>query len=133
MGLLEKVRDRMKEMREEARRAKEAERKLTKKEALAVDTDKKVDFSNIKSRILIKLAKAAVKTHFSLYAKAIGLHDYEIPNMEKLATLSEEYYTLDCEGGEGHLEVAHRVGQRQSITPYYLSQTIWVYAKFGCK
>jgi len=106
----------------------EAERKLHKKEALTVETNKKVDFSNVKSRIMIKLAKAAVKTHFTLYAKAIGLHDYEIPNMEKLATLSEEYYTLDCEGGEGHLEVAHLI---ESVKDNLSHLTISV-KPFGC-
>jgi predicted nucleotide-binding protein (sugar kinase/HSP70/actin superfamily) len=106
----------------------EAERKLHKKENLATDTDKKVDFSNVKSRIFIKLAKIAVKTHFSMYAKAIGLHDYEIPNMEKLAALSEEYYTLDCEGGEGHLEVAHLI---ESVKDNLSHLTISV-KPFGC-
>ncbi len=106
----------------------EAERKLQKKETLAVKTDKKVDFSNVKSRVLIKLAKYAVKTHFSIYAKAIGLHDYEIPNMEKLATLAEQYYTLDCEGGEGHLEVAHLI---ESVKDNLSHLTISV-KPFGC-
>jgi predicted nucleotide-binding protein (sugar kinase/HSP70/actin superfamily) len=106
----------------------EAERKLQKKEELVVETDKKVDFSNVKSKVLIKLAKAAVKMHFSIYAKALGLHDYEIPNMEKLATLSEEYYTLDCEGGEGHLEVAHLI---ESVKDNLSHLTISV-KPFGC-
>ena len=106
----------------------EAERKLHKKEILAVESDKKVDFSNVKSRLMIKLAKTAVKIHFTLYAKAIGLHDYEIPNMEKLATLSEEYYTLDCEGGEGHLEVAHLI---ESVKDNLSHLTISV-KPFGC-
>jgi len=106
----------------------EAEHKLYKKEALAVENAKTVDFSNVKSRLLIKLAKAAVKTHFSLYAKAIGLHDYEIPNMEKLATLGEQYYTLDCEGGEGHLEVAHLI---ESVKDNLSHLTISV-KPFGC-
>ena len=106
----------------------EAERKLHKKEALAIETDKKVDFSNVKSRIMIKLAKVAVKMHFGIYAKAIGLHDYEIPNMQKLATLSEQYYTLDCEGGEGHLEVAHLI---ESVKENLSHLTISV-KPFGC-
>ena len=106
----------------------EAERKLDKKEALAVETDKKVDFSNVKSRLMVKLAKVAVKTHFGIYAKAIGLHDYEIPNMEKLATLAEQYYTLDCEGGEGHLEVAHLI---ESVKDNLSHLTISV-KPFGC-
>jgi len=87
----------------------EAERAVHKKENLQVEDAKKVDFSSVKTRVLIKLGKAAIKTHFSLYAKAIGLHDYEIPDMDKLARLGQEYYTLDCDGGEGHLEVAHLI------------------------
>ncbi len=106
----------------------EAERKLHKKEDLAIETDKKIDFSNTKSRLMIKLAKTAVKTHFSIYAKAIGLHDYKIPNMEKLAILSEQYYTLDCEGGEGHLEVAHLI---ESVKDNLSHLTISV-KPFGC-
>jgi predicted nucleotide-binding protein (sugar kinase/HSP70/actin superfamily) len=106
----------------------EAERRVQKKEELATQTEKKVDFSNVKSRILIKLAKIAVKAHFGMYAKAIGLHDYAIPNMEKLAAISEEYYTLDCEGGEGHLEVAHLI---ESVKENLSHLTISV-KPFGC-
>jgi predicted nucleotide-binding protein (sugar kinase/HSP70/actin superfamily) len=106
----------------------EAEYKLHKKEELAIESNKKIDFSNLKSRILIKLAKIAVKTHFRLYAKAIGLHDYEIPDMEKLADIAKEYYTLDCEGGEGHLEVAHLI---ESVKDNLSHLTISV-KPFGC-
>ncbi len=106
----------------------EAEHKLTKQETLAVDTDKKVDFSTMKTRMLIKLAKIAVKTHFKMYAKAIGLHDYEIPDMEKLADIAKAYYTLDCEGGEGHLEVAHLI---ESVKDNLSHLTISV-KPFGC-
>jgi len=87
----------------------EAEHALHKTEQLQVKDANSIDFSNVKTRALIKLGKIAIKTHFGLYAKAIGLHDYEIPNMDKLARLSKDYYTLDCEGGEGHLEVAHLI------------------------
>ncbi len=87
----------------------EAERALHKREKLQIEGAKKIDFSSVKTRVLIKTGKAAIKTHFHLYAKAIGLHDYEIPDMDKLAKLSQTYYTLDCEGGEGHLEVAHLI------------------------
>jgi len=106
----------------------EAERALYKKEALQVEDAKRVDFSSVKTRVLIKLGKQAVKTHFNLYAKAIGLHDFEIPNIEKLARLSEEYYTLDCEGGEGHLEVAHLI---ESVKEN-LSHLVISVKPFGC-
>jgi predicted nucleotide-binding protein (sugar kinase/HSP70/actin superfamily) len=106
----------------------EAEYKLKKSETLAVENAKKIDFSNAKSRLLIKMAKIAVKIHFGIYAKAIGLYNYEIPNMKKLATLGEQYYTLDCEGGEGHLEVAHLI---ESVKDNLSHLTISI-KPFGC-
>ena len=106
----------------------EAEQALHKKEQLSVEDAKKIDFSNVKTRLLIKTGKVAVKTHFALYAKAIGLHDYEIPNMENLATLAKEYYTLDCSGGEGHLEVAHLI---ESVK-HNLSHLVISIKPFGC-
>ena len=106
----------------------EADYKLRKREELAVEERKNIDFSNVKSRVMIKLAKAAVKTHFSVYAKAIGLNGYEIPDMEKLADLSKEYYTLECEGGEGHLEVAHLI---ESVKDNLSHLTISI-KPFGC-
>ena len=87
----------------------EAEQKLFQSEALATETTKTIDFSNVTSRVMLKAGKAAVKLYFNLYAKAIGLHDYHIPDIDKLANYSKAYYTLECEGGEGHLEVAHLV------------------------
>jgi predicted nucleotide-binding protein (sugar kinase/HSP70/actin superfamily) len=48
--------------------------------------------------------------------------------MEKLAALSEKYYTLDCEGGEGHLEVAHLI---ESVKDNLSHLTISV-KPFGC-
>ena len=106
----------------------EAERAVLKREALHVEGAKRVDFSSVKTRALIKLGKAAIKTHFHLYAKAIGLHDYEIPDMDKLANLSQEYYTLDCEGGEGHLEVAHLIESvKENISHLVISVK-----PFGC-
>ena len=106
----------------------EAERAVVKRQALAVEGTKSIDFSSAKTRLLIKAGKVAIKTHFSLYAKAIGLHDYEIPDMDKLAELSKEYYTLDCEGGEGHLEVAHLI---ESIKDN-LSHLVISVKPFGC-
>ncbi len=106
----------------------EAEQDLNKAEILASDTAKSIDFSSVKKRLLIRAGKTAVKTHFSLYAKAIGLHDYEIPHMEKLAEIGKAYYTLDCDGGEGHLEVAHLI---ESVKEKLSHLTISV-KPFGC-
>jgi predicted nucleotide-binding protein (sugar kinase/HSP70/actin superfamily) len=106
----------------------EAERAILKRESLAVEHAKAIDFSSMKSRILLKAGKTAIKTHFTLYAKAIGLHDYHIPDMDKLASLSKDYYTLDCEGGEGHLEVAHLI---ESVKDN-LSHLVISVKPFGC-
>jgi predicted nucleotide-binding protein (sugar kinase/HSP70/actin superfamily) len=48
--------------------------------------------------------------------------------MEKLASLAKEYYTLDCSGGEGHLEVAHLI---ESVK-HNLSHLVISIKPFGC-
>ena len=85
----------------------EAKTDLKSKEELATDSTNHIDFSSAKKRLLLKAGEFGVKSYFYLYAKAIGLHDYKIIDIEELAKLSKEYYTLECEGGEGFLEVAH--------------------------
>lgn len=68
---------------------------------------KNIDFSSAKTKVMTRLAKIAVKIYFNLYAKAAGLYDYKLADIEELASISKEYFPLDAEGGEGHLEVAH--------------------------
>ncbi len=87
----------------------EAEYAFERTQELDDEEGKKIDFAPMKTKLLMCLAKVALSAHFKLYAKAIGLHDYTIPNMEKLAALSKDYYPIDSNGGEGHLEVAHLV------------------------
>ena len=106
----------------------EAKQALKNREQLETKDSKKIDFSNAKTRVLIEAGDVAIKTHFTLYAKAIGLHDYEIANIEKLAELSKEYYTLECSGGEGHLEVAHLI---ESVK-HNLSHLVISIKPFGC-
>jgi len=48
--------------------------------------------------------------------------------MEKLADLAKQYYTLDCSGGEGHLEVAHLI---ESVK-HNLSHLVISIKPFGC-
>jgi predicted nucleotide-binding protein (sugar kinase/HSP70/actin superfamily) len=106
----------------------EAEQAIEKNEDLSSQNEKRIDFSSARTRLLIRAGKAAVKTHFALYAKAVGLHDYEIPDMEKLADLAKEYYTLECSGGEGHLEVAHLI---ESVK-HNLAHLVISIKPFGC-
>ena len=85
----------------------EAKDELEQVHILENRSAKGIDFSALKSRFLIFVGKWALIAHIKLYSKALGLHDYEIPNMEKLAKLAQEYYPMQSRGGEAHLEVAH--------------------------
>ena len=87
----------------------EAEHAAGQVDGLQDPEAKRVDFAAVKTKALIATAKTALIAHFKLYARAIGLHGYEIPDMKKLAEISREYYPMDCRAGEGHLEVAHLI------------------------
>ena len=57
-----------------------------------------------------KLAIAAagdtvVRGLFQTFAHCAGLYGYHLPDMEKIAKISHEYYNNDLRGGEGHMEV----------------------------
>ncbi len=106
----------------------EAEQSNLKQQHLPGENRPAVDFSSLKSRLLIKAGKAAVKTHFTLYAKTIGLHDYDVPDIDKLAELAKAYYTLECSGGEGHLEVAHLI----EAVKHNLAHLVISVKPFGC-
>lgn len=97
-------------------------------EGLVKEDTKCIDFSSLKSKLMIRSAKLAIVTHFYLYAKAIGLNGYKLPNMEKLAKLGEQYYPVDSNGGEGHLEVAHLI---ESVKDN-LSHLVISVKPFGC-
>ena len=106
----------------------EAKQALDKESTLPENNTKRIDFAPAKTRLMIQAAKIAVKTHFTLYAKAIGLHDYSVPDMEALATLAKTYYTLECSGGEGHLEVAHLI----EAVKHSLAHLVISVKPFGC-
>jgi predicted nucleotide-binding protein (sugar kinase/HSP70/actin superfamily) len=50
-------------------------------------------------------AEKAVRGLFGLYAHAIGIGDYRLPDMDEVATISHQYYDNHLRGGEGHMEV----------------------------
>jgi predicted nucleotide-binding protein (sugar kinase/HSP70/actin superfamily) len=53
----------------------------------------------------VTAAEKVVRTLFQTFAHAIGLYGYKLPDMEKVASISHEYYNNDLRGGEGHMEV----------------------------
>jgi predicted nucleotide-binding protein (sugar kinase/HSP70/actin superfamily) len=50
-------------------------------------------------------AEKAVRALFQVFAHAMGLYGYHLPNMDHIAEISHEYYNNDLRGGEGHMEV----------------------------
>jgi predicted nucleotide-binding protein (sugar kinase/HSP70/actin superfamily) len=46
-----------------------------------------------------------VRALFQTFAHFTGLYGYKLPDMDKLAAISHEYYNNDLRGGEGHMEV----------------------------
>jgi len=101
---------------------------LAKDASLQDESSRKVDFTLARQKSMILLARLVLKVYIKLYAKALGLHDYEIPDMEKLARLAKTYFPLDSDGGERHLEVAHLI---ESIESNSAHLTISV-KPFGC-
>ncbi|HEU4537925.1 MAG TPA: 2-hydroxyglutaryl-CoA dehydratase, partial [Polyangiaceae bacterium] len=53
----------------------------------------------------LRFAEAAARTIFQTYAFAGGLYDYHLPDMDLIAEVSNEFYSNDLRGGEGHMEV----------------------------
>lgn len=50
-------------------------------------------------------ADKAIRAAFQAFAKAGGLEDYHLPDMDRIADLAHEHYNNDLRGGEGHMEV----------------------------
>ena len=50
-------------------------------------------------------AEIAVRALFQVFAHAMGLYKYHLPNMDEIAEISHKYYNNDLRGGEGHMEV----------------------------
>ncbi len=87
-----------------------------------------LDFAPIKERLAIQGGTWIVKTLFTLYARTIGLRHYTLPDMDKLYRLARDYYPVDSDGGEGHLEVAHVI----EAVEENLAELILSVKPFGC-
>jgi predicted nucleotide-binding protein (sugar kinase/HSP70/actin superfamily) len=87
-----------------------------------------IDFRYAKDLWTIKAGNIAVKSLFTIYAKAIGLKNYKLPDMDKLYEISRDYYPVAADGGEGHLEVAHLIEAVQED----LADLVISVKPFGC-
>ncbi len=106
----------------------EAKHDLEKHTPLPDARRPKIDLAPIKERLLIEGGKWIVKGVFGLYASIIGLRNYRLPKMEKLYDLAKDYYPVDSDGGEGHLEVAHVI----EAVEENLAELVISVKPFGC-
>jgi predicted nucleotide-binding protein (sugar kinase/HSP70/actin superfamily) len=77
---------------------------------------------------MLWLADRAVRTIFQTYAKAIGLHDYHLPNMNEIAEVAHKHYNNHLRGGEGHMEVGKLI---LNVVKKKVTMTLSV-KPFGC-
>ena len=81
-----------------------------------------------KKLVLLKLADIVMQAWFNRYAKAVGLNDYHLADMDLLAEDSHAYYANELRGGEGHMEV----GKLIQAVKYKKSHLVVSVKPFGC-
>jgi len=81
-----------------------------------------------KKLALLWVAEKVLRGVFSVYARALGLQHFHLPNMDELATISHLYYDNHLRGGEGHMEVGKLM---QSVQNKKAHMVISV-KPFGC-
>ncbi|MEZ4359938.1 MAG: 2-hydroxyglutaryl-CoA dehydratase [Kofleriaceae bacterium] len=65
---------------------------------------------------------------FHAIAKAMGLNDYHLPDMNEIAEVSHSFYDNNLRGGEGHMEVGKLI---QNVAYSKVNMTLSV-KPFGC-
>lgn len=78
--------------------------------------------------INLAIGDRAVRVMFQFYAKILGLHYYQLPDMDELAKCAHRYYNNHNRGGEGHMEVGKLL---LNVTKKKANMTISV-KPFGC-
>jgi predicted nucleotide-binding protein (sugar kinase/HSP70/actin superfamily) len=58
-----------------------------------------------KKLIMLWVAEKAIRGIFQTIAKVMGLHDYDLPDMDAVAETASAHYNNHLRGGEGHMEV----------------------------
>jgi len=69
-----------------------------------------------------------VRGLFQTFAKAMGLNDYHLPDMDQIAEISHAFYDNNLRGGEGHMEVGKLI---QNVAYSKVNMTLSV-KPFGC-
>jgi predicted nucleotide-binding protein (sugar kinase/HSP70/actin superfamily) len=69
-----------------------------------------------------------IRGMFQTVANAMGLYDYHLPDMDKIADISHAFYDNNLRGGEGHMEVGKLI---QNVAYSKVNMTLSV-KPFGC-
>ncbi|UFJ42708.1 2-hydroxyglutaryl-CoA dehydratase [Brevibacillus humidisoli] len=77
---------------------------------------------------MLWLADRVLRIMFQTYAKAIGLKDYHLPDMDEIAGVAHDHYNNHLRGGEGHMEVGKLI---LNVVKRKVNMTISV-KPFGC-
>ncbi|MFO0663492.1 MAG: 2-hydroxyglutaryl-CoA dehydratase [Polyangiaceae bacterium] len=77
-------------------------------------------FGLFQKKLGLAAADFGIRAFFQTMAHLIGLYGYKLPDMDKIAEVSHEYYNNDLRGGEGHMEVGklilNSVGKKAHMT-----------------
>ncbi len=65
----------------------------------------RIDRSPRRTILLTRLAVFFIKRFFYSYARAVGLKNYHLPDMNEIARISHKHYYNELRGGEGHMEI----------------------------
>ena len=74
------------------------------------------------------IAEKALRSAFRLFANAVGLRAYLLPDMDEIARLARRHYDAELRGGEGHMEVGKAI---QAFTEKKAHMVVSV-KPFGC-
>ncbi len=70
----------------------------------------------------------ALRGLFQVFARALGLRGYHLPDMDEIAEISHAFYDNNLRGGEGHMEVGKLI---QNVAHQKVDMTLSV-KPFGC-
>jgi len=85
-------------------------------------------FGVAKRMLSVTGGEIALRAIFQVFANTAGLYGYHLPDMNKIAEISHEYYNNDLRGGEGHMEVGKLI---MNVVDQKCHMTLSV-KPFGC-
>ena len=89
-----------------------------------------------KKWLLLKAAEWAIPALYKVFGPLIGLNGYKLPDMNKIAEVSHDFYNTNLKGGEGHMEVGKlilnvakkKTNMTLSVKPFGCMQS-----RMGCR